>query len=75
MINMFNICDLKTNKYLQKEISNSVDACVTAVVLCVSFAQNLKVHKNENFLGFDFEFCTVSLLVKLKYEGFVRNNF
>jgi hypothetical protein len=29
-----------------------------------------KVHKNENFLGFDFEFCTVSLLVMLKYEGF-----
>jgi hypothetical protein len=42
MINMFNICDLKTNKYLQNEILNSVDACVTAVVLCVSFAQNLK---------------------------------
>jgi hypothetical protein len=39
---MFNICDLKTNKYLQKEILNSVDACVTAVVFCVSFAQNLK---------------------------------
>ncbi len=34
-----------------------------------------KVHKNENFFGFDFEFCTVPLLVKLKYEGFVRNNF
>ncbi len=35
--------------------------------------QNLKVHKNENFFGFDFEFCTVSLLVMLKYEGFVKN--
>ncbi len=23
----------------------------------------LKVHKNENFFGFDFEFCTISLLV------------
>jgi hypothetical protein len=22
----------------------------------------LKVHKNENFFGFDFEFCTISLL-------------
>ncbi len=33
----------------------------------------LKVHKNENSFGFDFEFCT--LLVKLKYEGFVRKNF
>ena len=32
----------------------------------------LKVNKNENFFGFDFEFCTVSLLVMLKYEGFVK---
>jgi hypothetical protein len=24
---------------------------------------SLKVHKNENFYGFDFEFCTISLLV------------
>jgi hypothetical protein len=23
----------------------------------------LKVHKNKNFFGFDFEFCTISLLV------------
>jgi hypothetical protein len=35
----------------------------------------LKVHKNENFFGFDFELCTVSLLVILKYEGFVTNHF
>ncbi len=27
----------------------------------------LKVHKNENFIGFDFEFCTISLLVMSKY--------
>ncbi len=35
----------------------------------------LKVHKIENFFGFDFEVYTVSLLVMLKYEGFVTNNF
>ncbi len=23
---------------------------------------SLKVHKNENFFGFDFEFCTISML-------------
>ncbi len=23
----------------------------------------LKVHKNENFFGFDFEFCIISMLV------------
>jgi hypothetical protein len=28
--------------------------------------QGLKVHKNENFFGFDFEFCTISLLVMHK---------
>ncbi len=27
----------------------------------------LKVHKNGNFFGSDFEFCTFSLLVMLKY--------
>ncbi len=27
----------------------------------------LKVHKNEKFFGFDFEFCTISLLVLSKY--------
>ncbi len=26
----------------------------------------LKVHKNENFFAFDFEFCTISLLVMHK---------
>jgi hypothetical protein len=27
----------------------------------------LKVHKIENFFGFDFEICTISLLVLSKY--------
>ncbi len=27
----------------------------------------LKVHKNENFFGFDFEFCPISLLFMSKY--------
>ncbi len=26
----------------------------------------LKIHKNENFFGFDSEFCTISLLVMHK---------
>jgi hypothetical protein len=29
--------------------------------------KTLKVHKIENFFGSDFEFCTISLLVLLKY--------
>ncbi len=28
---------------------------------------DLKVHKIENFFGYEFEFCTISLLVMLKY--------
>jgi hypothetical protein len=27
---------------------------------------SLKVHKNENLFGFDFEFCTISMLVMHK---------
>ncbi len=30
------------------------------------FYKTLKVHKNENFFGFDFEFCPISLLVMHK---------
>jgi hypothetical protein len=36
-------------------------------VQCALCPQHLKVHKNENFFGFDFEFCTISLLVMAKY--------
>ncbi len=36
---------------------------------------SLKIHKIENFFDFDFEFCTVSLKVMLKYEGFVKHSF
>ncbi len=32
----------------------------------VSAGMFLKVHKNENFFGFDFEFCPISLLVMHK---------
>ncbi len=35
----------------------------------------LKVHKIENFFGSDFEICTISLLVLLKYEDFVTPFF
>ncbi len=30
-------------------------------------SNELKVHKNENFFCFDFEFCTISVLVMSKY--------
>jgi hypothetical protein len=35
----------------------------------------LKVHKNENLFGSDFEFCTISLLVMFKYQCFVKRIF
>ncbi len=35
----------------------------------------LKVHKIENFFGFDFEICTVSLLVMSKYKSLPTNFF
>ncbi len=39
----------------------------------ISFAKLLlKEHKNDNLLGTDFEFCTVSWLVMLNYKGFVK---
>jgi hypothetical protein len=34
---------------------------------CRVLVVGLKVHKNENFFGFGFEFCTFSLLVLIKY--------
>ncbi len=35
----------------------------------------LKVHKIENFFGSEIEFYTISLLVGLKYKGFVKKFF
>jgi hypothetical protein len=35
-------------------------------MMCLKVCQ-LKVHKIENFFGSNFEFCTISLLVLLKY--------
>ncbi len=34
---------------------------------------SLKVHKNKNIFGSDFEFCTISLLAILKYRDFVKS--
>ncbi len=47
-----------------------------SLLLCVAYAVEasfdkkgvslLKVHKNENFFAFDFEFCTISMLIMHK---------
>jgi hypothetical protein len=41
----------------------------------ISFPPSLKVHKNGNLFGSDFEFCTFSLLVLLKYKILGKKNF
>jgi hypothetical protein len=35
----------------------------------------LERYTRMRIFGFDFDFCTVSLLVILKYKGFVKKNF
>ncbi len=35
----------------------------------------LKGHKNENFFGFDFEFCTISMLVMHNNKILVEHFF
>jgi hypothetical protein len=40
--------------------------CGVHVITIHSGIAALKVHKNENFFGFDFEFCTISMLVMHK---------
>jgi hypothetical protein len=43
------------------QVGNEQDSDVIPIYM------SLKVHKNENFVCSDFEFCTISLLVMLKY--------
>ncbi len=38
-----------------------------STTLLVTLYSMLKVQKNENLIGSDLEFCTISLLVLLKY--------
>ncbi len=44
--------------------NNTQILCLTGAIIREAY---LKVHKNEKFFGFDFEFCTISLLVMSKY--------
>jgi hypothetical protein len=46
---------------------NSFFGIYTIGMLGFLYSNSLKVHMKENFFGFDFEFCTISLLVMLKY--------
>ncbi len=46
------------------EFTDSITEAVKKYSSGVPFP--LKVHKNENFFGFDFKFCTISLLIMHK---------
>ncbi len=50
------------------EVSLRLTCTMYSIVRTLKDTQShrLKVHKNENFFGFDFEFCTISLLVMSK---------
>jgi hypothetical protein len=37
------------------------------ILILNALTMRLKVHKIENFFGFDFEICAISLLVMSKY--------
>ncbi len=41
----------------------------------VDYNHTLEVHKNENILGTDFAFYTISLVVLLIYECLVKINW
>jgi hypothetical protein len=60
-------------KFAQLFSSNENKLLTPQICIAVLSCLDLKVHKNENFFGFDFEFFTVSLPVMHKYEGFVTN--
>ncbi len=53
-------------KFLLQDANKSVIKVVCKFCI-ILFTKLLKVHKNENFFGLDFEFCTISLLVMSKY--------
>ncbi len=57
------------NAVLEPEDSSSQEIrkrTTSAALHSMIDRHHLKVHKNENFFGFDFEFCTISLLVMSK---------
>jgi hypothetical protein len=58
------LSDSQENKIMRREILPANKFSRGKVdIYCIYY---LKVHKNENFFGFDFEFCTISLLVMHK---------
>ncbi len=54
-------------KVIWADVVERTVRCKVAMLVHVPLANRLlKVHKNDNFFGFDFAFCTFSLLVMHK---------
>jgi hypothetical protein len=51
---------------IEKRRPDSPSRESTRLPIDTIFFKPLKVHKNENFFGFNFEFCTISMLVMHK---------
>jgi hypothetical protein len=52
--------------------SNAAKLLLMTLLTILLVIYILKVYKNDNFFGFDFEFCTISMLVmhkKLDFSG------
>jgi hypothetical protein len=61
---MYTVVNVNIHKNTKGNKSNGIQAIVLYYVHEITVSVNrLKVQKIENFFGFDFEFCTISLLV------------
>ncbi len=62
-IGLSNMCDYFSPKVTNPERLYGVKIVKIRAIENLTLGHLLKVHKNENFFGFDFEFCTISVLV------------
>ncbi len=58
--------NLDSSKWQKPEILGLTSAKAGRDSAYAQLRMGLKVHKNENFFGFDFEFCPISLLAMHK---------
>jgi len=65
-------------QYVRSQVCFTIKFSLSLILVVITSycaRSSTKVHKNENFFGSDFEICTISLLVILKYYGFVKKIF
>ncbi len=67
---VFRFCKMNAGRLIYKYfkiIKNENRLIPLSSQLFSHWSLPLKVHKNKNFFGSDLEFCTISLLVLLRY--------